>query len=48
MNQYNHKPDYFYVLADYIFRKKCRAERVELFCKFMDNVATIDWIDHDK
>jgi hypothetical protein len=45
MNQYNRKPDYIYVLADYMFRKKCRAQRVEPFCKFMDIVAAID---HDK
>ena len=47
MNQYNRKADYIYVLADYIFWKKCKAERVEPFCKFMGIVATIDWIDHD-
>jgi len=43
MHPYCRKPDYIYALADYMFRKKCTAERVEPFSKFMDIVAAIDW-----
>jgi hypothetical protein len=48
MNQYNRKPDYTYVLAEYMFRKRCKAESVRPFCNFMDIVATIDWSDGAK
>jgi hypothetical protein len=48
MNPYNRKSDHSYVLADYTFRKRCEAERVEPFCKFMDIVAIIDWRNDDK
>jgi len=43
LSPYNRKDDYVYVLADYMFRQRCKAENVEPFCKFMDIVATTDW-----
>lgn len=48
MNQYNRNPNYTYVLAEYLFQKRCKAERTETFCKFTDIVATIDWSDDAK
>jgi hypothetical protein len=48
MNPYNHKLDHSYVLGEYMFRKRCEAEGVEPFCKFMDIVAAIDWSNDNK
>jgi hypothetical protein len=31
-----------------MFRKRCEAEGVEPFCKFMDIVAAIDWSNENK
>jgi hypothetical protein len=41
LNPYNHKGDYIYILAQYIFRQICKAEDVETFCKFIEIVTTI-------
>jgi hypothetical protein len=43
LSPYNRKADYVYILAEYMFQQKCKAEGVDPFCKFMDIVAAIDW-----
>jgi transposase-like protein len=43
MNPYNRNVAYGYFLADYMFRKKCKAEDIHPFCKFMEIVASRDW-----
>jgi transposase-like protein len=43
LSPYNRKADYVYILAEYMFRQRCKAEDVEPFCKFIEIVATIDW-----
>jgi hypothetical protein len=43
LSPYNRKAGYVWSLATYMFRKKCKAENVELYCKFMEIVAAMDW-----
>jgi hypothetical protein len=43
LSPYNQKADYFYFLAEYMFRQKYKAEDVDPFCKFIQIVATTDW-----
>lgn len=43
LNPYNRKVNYIYILAEYMFRKRCQAEGVAPFCKFMDIVAAKSW-----
>jgi transposase-like protein len=43
MNPYNRKVSYEYLVADYVFRRKCKAEDIHTFCKFMETVASRDW-----
>jgi transposase-like protein len=48
MNPYNRKANYDRVLAAYLFRKRCKAENIDPFCKFMDIVAKIDFSKTDR
>jgi len=43
LSPYNRKADYVYLLVEYMFRLKCKAEGIDPFCKFIQIVATIDW-----
>jgi transposase-like protein len=43
LSPYNRKAGYVWFLAAYMFRKKCKAENVDVYCKFMEIVAGIDW-----
>jgi hypothetical protein len=43
LSPYNRKADYIYTLAECMFWQRCKAEDVELFCKFIEIVATITW-----
>jgi transposase-like protein len=43
----NRKADYVYILAEYMFRQRCKAEDIEPFCKFIEIVTTIDWSNTD-
>jgi hypothetical protein len=47
LSPYNRKADYVYILAEYMFRQRCKAEDVEPFCNFIEIVATIDWSNTD-
>jgi hypothetical protein len=44
LNPYDRRGDYIYILAQYMFRQRCKAEDVEPFCKFIE-IVTIDWSD---
>jgi hypothetical protein len=43
LSPYNRKADYVYILAEYMFRQRCKAEDVEPFCKLIEIVATAAW-----
>jgi len=45
LNPYNRKGEVCYIgaLAEFMFRRRCKAEDVQPFCKFMEIVAAIDW-----
>jgi hypothetical protein len=47
LNPYNRKADYVYILAEYKFQQRCKAEDDEPFCKFIEIVAAIDWSNTD-
>jgi hypothetical protein len=47
LSPYNRKADYVHILAEFMFRQRCKAEDDEPFCKFIEIVATIDWSNTD-
>jgi len=47
LSPYNRKADYVCILAEYMFRQRCKVEDVEPFCKFIEIFATIDWSNID-
>jgi hypothetical protein len=43
LNPYNRLSQYIYVMADYMFAARCRAENVDAFTLFLLLVASTDW-----
>ena len=43
LHLYNRKTDYIFALADFMFRKKCKAEGCDPFSKFITIVGDTDW-----